>query len=54
MPRLCALLLLAGIAASALTRRRPVAVQAEHAAPRPLTPAECRLLFWPSPSKARH
>lgn len=54
MPRLCALLLLAGIAVSALPRRRPVPVQAVQPALRPLTPAECRLLFWPSPSKARH
>lgn len=54
MPRLCALLLLAGVALSGMSRRRPEPVKAERAAPRPLTPAECRLLFWPSPSKARH
>lgn len=43
MPRLCALLLLAGIAAAALPRRRL-----------PLTPEQVALLRLPSPSRSVH
>ena len=45
MPRLCAFLLLASMA---------VAASRPRAKARPLTPAECRLLFMRSPSKAVH
>jgi len=44
MPRLCAFLILAGLAVASVPRRRP----APEPVARALTPAECRLLFMPT------